>query len=77
MQTHVDILFQAHFLWDLNKQQGEEGAQPCTLGLNVQAALLSTQAHTFLAIKDVLGPREAVFLLTAVSMVTTGLATNR
>lgn len=47
------------------------------LDLKAKAALLSTQAHAFLAIKDVIGPGEAVFLLTAVSMVMTGLATNR
>jgi hypothetical protein len=69
--------FRTHFLWDLNKQYVEEGNQPCMLDLKAKAALLSTQAHAFLAIKDVIGPGEAVFLLTAVSMVMTGLATNR
>ena len=41
-----------HFLWDLNKQYVEEGNQPCMLDLKAKAALLSTQAHAFLAIKD-------------------------
>lgn len=59
-------MFRANFLWVINKQFLVEGS-PARWIWEAHTALPFTQEHTFLALKDVTCPGEAIFLLTAVA----------